>query len=110
VSGENPAGDALGGTPGGLFTTGTGGGGSGSGTNAITTFSVGKVHHYNQASAGAPTLDPITLTVSAGVTSLASNRTATDVVLTLPTASVSNLTQLPLQPEIYVLSTAFTRA
>ena len=101
--GENPAGDPLGGTPGGLFTTGTGSGGSGSGTNAITTFSVGKVHHFNQTSTGSPTLDPTTPYDFSGVTALSSNRTATNVVLTLPTASVSNLTQLPLQPEIYIL-------
>ena len=83
--------------------TGTGGGSSGSGTNAITTFSVGKIHHYNQTSAGSPTLDPTTPYDFSAVTSLASNRTATDVVLTLPTATVSNLTQLPLQAEIYLL-------
>jgi hypothetical protein len=37
------------------------------------------------------------------MTALSSNRTATNVVLTLPTAAVSNLTQLPLQPEMYIL-------
>jgi len=105
ASGQNPNGDSLGGIPIGSFTTGTGGGGGGGGmgTNAITTFSVGKVHHYNQTSSGSPTLDPATPYDFSGVTSLSSNRTATDIVLTLPTAAVSNLTQLPLQPEIYVL-------
>lgn len=86
--------------------TGSGsGGGGGSGTNAITTFSVGKIHHYNQTSSGSPTLDPTTPYDFSGVTSLASNRTATNITLTLPTvptASVSNLIQLPLQPEKYV--------
>ena len=32
----------------GYFTTGTGSGGTGSGTNAITTFSVGKVYSWDQ--------------------------------------------------------------
>src|SRR5689334_21163940 len=50
VFGENPAGDFLEGTTFGSFTTSSGG--TGSGTNAITTFSVGKIHHYNQTSAG----------------------------------------------------------
>lgn len=96
VSGENPAGDPLGGIPIGSFNTGTGGGGGGgSGTNAITTFSVGKVHHYNQTSSGAPALDPNTPYGFSGVTSLSSNRTATRVDLTLPTGGVSNLTHLP---------------
>lgn len=88
----------------GFFTTGTGGGGTGSGTNAITTFSVGKIHHYNQTSAGAPTLDPTTPYDFSGVTSLSSNRTATNINLTFPTTVVSNLTQLPPpQSEIYIL-------
>jgi hypothetical protein len=104
ASGQNPNGDALAGTPGGLFTTGGGGGGGGSGTNAITTFSVGKTHHYNQTSAGSPTLDPSTPYDFSGVTSLSSNRTATNVTLALPTGSVSNLTQLPPPAaEIFIL-------
>jgi hypothetical protein len=100
--GENPAGEPLGGTQGGLFTT-SGGGSSGNGTNAFTTFSVGKVHHYNQTSAGLPALDALTPYDFSGVTALASNRTAMNVRLTMPTGSMSNLTQLPSQPEIYIL-------
>jgi len=104
VSGENPAGDPLGGIPGGSFTTGTGSGSGGNGTNATTTFSVGKTHHYNQTSSGAPTLDPTAPYGFSGVTALSSNRTATSVTLTLPTGSVSNLTQLPApRAEQYVL-------
>ena len=106
VSGQSAVGDPFATDPLGSFTTGTGagGGGSGSGTNAITTFSVGKIHHYNQTSAGSPTLDPTTPYGFSGVTALSSNRTATSVVLTLPTGAVSNLTQLPPpQAEIYVL-------
>jgi hypothetical protein len=94
VSGEDMNGNPLGGFPTGSFSTGTGGS-SGSGTNAITTFSVGKVYHYNQTSAGAPTLDPNTPYDFSGVTALASDRTATNITLTLPTGAVSNMFQLP---------------
>lgn len=106
VNGQNPGGDALGGLPLGSFSTGTGGGGgSGSGTNAITTFTVGKVHHYNQTSAGDSTLDPITPYGFSGVTALASNRTATSVTLTLASGVVSNLTHLPPpSAEIFLMS------
>lgn len=106
VSGQNPGGDPIGGLPIGSFNTGIGGGGGGgSGTNAISTFSVGKVHHYNQTSAGAPTLDPITAYGFSGVTSLSSNRTATAVSLTLPTGGISNLTHLPPpSAEIFIMS------
>lgn len=106
VDGQNPAGDPLGGTPGGFFTTGTGSGsgGGGSGTNAITMFSVGKAHVYNQTSTGLPSLDvDFSYTFNANTT-LSSNRTATNIVLTLPTASVSNLTQNFVRPEMYFLS------
>jgi hypothetical protein len=106
VNGQNPNGDPLGGFPIGSFTTGTGtGGGGGNGTNASTTFSVGKVHHYHQTSAGASTLDPFTPYGFSGVTALASNRTATSVTLTLPTAAVSNLVHLPPpQAEIFLMT------
>jgi len=107
VLGENPAGDFLEGDTFGSFTTSSGG--TGSGTNAITTFSVGKIHHYNQTSAGLPTLDPTTPYGFSGVTSLASNRTANSISLTFPTAVVSNLTQLPPpQSEIYALFANYT--
>jgi hypothetical protein len=93
----------------GYFTTGSGSGGGGSGTNAITTFSAGKVHHYNQTSAGSPTLDPATPYGFAGVTVLSSNRTATSVTLTNPTATAFNLFHLPPpQAEIFILSTNLT--
>jgi len=96
VFGENPAGDLLEGDTSGSFTTSSGG------NNAITTFSVGKIHHYNQSSAGLPTLDPTTPYGFSGVTSLASDRTATTISLTAPTTVAYNLTQLPPpQSEIY---------
>jgi len=109
ASGENVGGDPLGDPQGGFFTTGSGSGGGGSGTNAITTFSVGKVHHYQQTSAGASTLDPTTPYGFSGVTSLSSNRTATSVTLTNPTATVFNLFHLPPPAaEIFILSTNLT--
>ena len=94
VNGDDSQGNPLSGLPTGTFST-SGGGSGGAGTNAITTFSVGKVHHYNQTSAGAPTLDPGTPYGFSGVTSLASNRTATGITLTFPTGAISNMTQLP---------------
>lgn len=106
ASGESALGDPLGGTPGGVFTPGSG---TGSGANAITVFSVGKVHHYNQTSSGAPTLDPATPYGFSGMTALASNRTASSVNLTLPTGSVSNLFHLPPpQAEIFLLPVSHT--
>ena len=104
VDGENPDGDPLDGLNVGTFTTGSGtGGGGGHGTNAITTFSVGKVHHYNQASSGPATLDPLTPYGFSGVTMLASNRAPSGITLTLPTGSVSNMTQVPFEPQNYVV-------
>lgn len=105
ASGESALGEPLGGSPGGIFTPGSGG----SGTNAITTFSVGKVHHYNQTNGASPILDAFTPYGFAGATALASNRTATSVALTLPTGSVSNLVHLPPpQAEIFLLSVIHT--
>lgn len=78
----------------GSFSTGSGGGGgTGTGTNAITTFVAGKAVLYEQSSAAAPVLDPTTPYLFNALTALASNRTATSITLTLPTGSVSNLTQ-----------------
>lgn len=103
ASGENPVGDPLeGDNTTGVFTTGTGSGGSGSGTNAITSFSVGKLHSYSQTSTALPTLDPDPYSFLA-ITGLASNRTATSVTLTLPTTAVSNLNQIPSHPESFIL-------
>jgi hypothetical protein len=105
LDGESATGDPLDDSYFGSFTTGGSGGSGGSGTNAITTFSVGKVHHYQQTSSGAPTLDPFSPYGFAGATALSSNRTATSVTLTLPTGSVSNLTHLPPpSAEIFLMS------
>ena len=105
VNGQNPAGESLGGEAGGFFTTGSGSGGSGgSGTNAITMFSVGKAHVYNQTSTGLPALDVDFSYAFNANTTLSSNRTATNVVLTLPTSAVSNLMQNLVRPEMFFLS------
>ena len=95
VNGQNPAGDPLGGTTYGSFATGSGGGNTGSGTNVITTFTLGKVYNYNQTSTALPSLDTNAPYTFSAVTSLSSNRTATNVTLTFPppTSGVSNLLQ-----------------
>lgn len=103
VNGESLIGDPLEGDTGGFFTTSSGGGSTGSGTNRITAFAVGKVHFYHQTSAAAPTLDADVPYNFTAITTLASNRTANSVALTLPTTAVSNLTQNFLQPESFYL-------
>ena len=108
ASGQDPGGTPLSGFPTGTFTTGTGGQ-TGSGTNAITSFSVGKVHHYNQTSAGASTLDPSTPYGLSAATMLASNRTANTVTLTNSTTAAFNLIHLPPpQAEIFLFTSNFT--
>ncbi len=83
----------------GSTATGGGTGGSGTGTNAVTTFQVGKIHFYVQTNAAAPVLDPeIGYAFNAGTT-LASNRTATNVTLTLPNANVVRLNRNPSAQE-----------
>jgi hypothetical protein len=81
----------------GSFSTGVGGGGGGgSGTNAITTFSVGKLYLDEQTNSAAPV--PLggfggAYEIVAG-TSLASNRTASAVTVTVPgTSTPKSLTQ-----------------
>ncbi len=105
VMGENLPGDPLeGDNTSGFFTTSSGGGGgTGSGTNRLTAFSVGKVHFYNQTSSAAPSLDPDAPYNFSATTTLASNRSATSVTLTVPTSALSNLTQNFLQPESFFL-------
>jgi hypothetical protein len=101
VTGQNLAGMSLGGSPGGLFTTGTGsGGGAGSGTNAITTFSVGKIYFNQQSGTGAPTPQTDVAYGFFASTTLASNRTANTITVTLPSGAVSNLANFS-KPEAY---------
>jgi hypothetical protein len=102
VSGQDTNGNPLGGTPFGTFTTGTGGGSSN--TNTITSFLVGKAWEYDQTSASAPLLDTNLPYVFEGLTSLASNRTATSATLTLPTGGVSNMVQNILFPSDFYLA------
>jgi hypothetical protein len=102
VSGESLIGDPMD-EEFGSFTTSGGGGGTGTGTNRITSFGVGKAHFYNQTSAAAPTPDPDTPYLFTATTTLASNRSANAVNVTLPTAAVSNLTQNFFQPESFFL-------
>lgn len=80
----------------GSFTTGSGGGSTGFGTNAITSFGVNKVYLWDQSLTGA--LTNLGCIFNAN-TILASNRTATSITLTLPTAVVNNLTPVALHPE-----------
>jgi hypothetical protein len=89
--------------PQGSFSTGGGGGGGGTGTNAITLLSVGRSVTYNQYSTGTPTLDTNYAYSFIGSTTLASNRTATNITLTMPTTYVSNLMQNPIKPEFWYL-------
>ena len=89
----------------GGFTTVAGVNG-GSGTNAVTTFVVSKSALYHQTSTAAPAL--ITYEFDAQ-TMLASNRTATNITVTIPTTSVTlNLDEDQLQPEQFDTSTPST--
>jgi len=92
----------------GYFTTGTGSGGSGSGTNAVTTFAAGKLNYWDQYSAASPVADTTIPYYFVGTTTLASNRTATSITLTMPTTAVSNLTQNIVHPESYYFISSMT--
>jgi methionine-rich copper-binding protein CopC len=96
VIGQDAVGNALTGTTGGGFTTVPGVNG-GSGTNAFTAFQVSKYAVYSQTSNGPASFLSYEFF---GQTTLASNRTATNVTVTIPvTAGVTNLNEDPLQPE-----------
>lgn len=103
VNGESLIGDPLEGANVGFFTTGSGGGGTGSGTNRLTVFTLGKVHFYDQTSDAAPTLNAEAPYNFTAATTLASNRSASSVTITLPTPAVSNLVQNFLHPESFYL-------
>jgi len=100
LNGQDTLGDPL--SEFGSFTT-SNSSGTGSGTNKITTFSVGKVHSFDQTSTAAPILDGFSPYGFSATTALASNRTATNITLTLPTSAVSNLTHNPLHAESFFL-------
>lgn len=104
VISQNPAGTPLSGTTAGTFTTGSGpGGGGGYGTNQYTTFSFGLVDYYQQTNSSAPTVYTNLSYLFLSEVTLASNRTALDVTLELPSTSVSNLSQDPFSPDEFYL-------
>ena len=96
ASGENLVGDSLDGTTTVFSRPALARGGGGSGTNAITTFSVGKVHPTIKRPAALPTLDPTTPYGFSAVTGLCvqSHGDECDAHAANPTA-VSNLVQIP---------------
>jgi len=102
VFGQSADGEPLEMDPFGSFTTGSGGS-SGTGTNAFTLFTLGISHVYDQTSTALPTPDATAPYSFSAITSLASNRTANNVLLTLPTGSISNLMRNPFQPENFTL-------
>ena len=96
VDGEDTQEDFLDAT--GSFTTVAGVNG-GSGTNAVTTFTVSKSAGYHQTNAAAPVFINYNFDAQ---TTLASNRTATSITVTIPTTSATlNLDEDDLQPEMF---------
>jgi hypothetical protein len=85
----------------GSFTIGGGGGTTGSGTNKITTFTAGKIYYYDQTSTAAPFLDHSVSDGFGAATTLASNRTANAISVTLPTSVTDALAEDPSSPEAY---------
>jgi hypothetical protein len=88
----------LTGTTDGSFTT-SGSSSSANGTNTHTSFVLDKFYLYDQTSTAAPSPDTNYAYLFSASTTLASNRTATSITLTIPTTGgVSNLTQNPTAP------------
>ncbi len=99
VSGQDTNGNPLLGTTTGSFSTVAGVGG-GSGTNALTSFLVAEYTYYHQTNASAPALYPRIAYEFFAQTLLSSNRTATNITVTIPVRSaVSNLVEDLLTPE-----------
>jgi len=99
VVGQDALGNFLTGTTSGSFTTVMGVNG-GSGTNAQTTFLLGKYALYRQTTNAPP---PLFTYEFVGQSTLASNRTATAVTLTIPATPLRTnvLAENLLQPEQY---------
>jgi len=99
VEGQDAVGNVLTGTTGGSFTTVMGVNG-GSGTNALTTFLLGKYALYRQTTNASPSLFTYDFVEQS---TLASNRTATNITLTIPTSPprTNVLVESLLQPEQY---------
>lgn len=102
VFGQSADGEPLEMDPFGSFTTSSGGS-SGTGTNAMTRFTLGILHAYDQTSTALPTPEATAPYSFSAITALASNRTATNVLLVLPTGSRSNLMRNFFQPENFTL-------
>ncbi len=85
----------------GMFMTGSGGTSNPGNTNLITSFTLGAVYSYAQTSTAAPTLDTNAPYMFGATTVLASNRTATSILLTLPTGSVNGLVQNFVRRDMY---------
>ncbi len=99
VSGLDSLGNPLTGATTGTFTNVAGVGG-GSGTNSFTSILFGKYSVYGQISAGPPIQQPAIPYEFFAQTVLSSNRSATNVTLTIPvTGVVTNLPESPLAPE-----------
>lgn len=101
VDGQDTSGNILTGTTAGDFTTVMGVNG-GSGTNANTGFTVGKYAVYGQTNSAPP---PFLIYEFFAQTILSSNRTATNITVTIPiSAGVSNLVEDGLRPEQYAMA------
>ena len=97
VNGQDTVGNFLGGVTGGNFTTVSGVNG-GSGTNAVTTFLLGRYVLYQQTTNAPP---PLLTYEFVGQSTLASNRTASAITLTIPASPprTNFLTESLLYPE-----------
>lgn len=107
VTGEDITGDPLEDAQ-GFFTTGGGGGSTGSGTNRFTSFALGKLYTYNQTTTGVAVRDPDVPYAFTASTTLASNRTANQITLTIPSRPSTNLLQNPFAPEVWGVFAAET--
>jgi hypothetical protein len=102
ATGEDTNGNPLTGNTSGDFTTVAGVDG-GSGTNAVTSFLVGTYWIYGQTNSTPPFLNPAIPYEFYAQTTLSSNRTATNITVTLPTSAISNLVEDLVEPEKYSL-------
>ena len=100
VSGQDALGNPLTGTTSGAFTTIPGVNG-GSGTNADTSFLVLEYSLFHQTSTAPPAHTAFEFNAQS---TLSSNRTATNITVTLPTSAVSNLLESALSPERFSLA------
>lgn len=100
VSGKDATGNPLTGAASGAFTTIVGVNG-GSGTNAATVLSIVEYSVFDQTNAGPPIH---AFNEFFAQTLLASNRTASNITLTLPSSVVTNLPEDGLRPEQFALA------